>query len=344
LLSTSLSGITRSEDGGCTWSASTGGGQGSITTSVAAHPTDGARVYATTQATGANGGLHRSMDGGAHFDTVLERANATVVSVMLAPSEPSRVYAVSYAVNPRLAQLHRSMDGGDTWTTVSLDGAVGQEVPELLAVHWTQPDVLYLRVRPGSPDDRLLRSADGGGTFVELLRPASRILAFAQRHDGSLWVATDSALLVSNDGQPFTTAPGTPPKALCLFEGVDGLYACGRNYQDGYALGRTTDGQTWEPLFRFDQLAGPLECPVVTPTFSLCASKWPAIAAQFVPPAPPLDPPTAGDPMASTVRGGGCTRCDSGGSSRANVPALLLWVLAMVGWRHPRRSTAKKDI
>ena len=57
--------------------------------------------------------------------------------------------------------------------------------------------------------------------------------------------------------------------------------SCSRSRSDDFALGRSSDAQTWTKVFTFDEMRGPLSCPAGTPGDDKCAPIWPTLAKQF---------------------------------------------------------------
>lgn len=132
-----------------------------------------------------------------------------------------------------------------------------------------------------------------GGTFDPKYRIAG---------DGTLFATTFSGLRVIRD---------------------DG--GCGANWQpDNKAIAKSTDGTAWTKVFRFVELAGPVECPTGTPRHDTCGAQWPSLQQQFGSTGPtacnaPPPPKTTGGcamrathPPASSVRSASSPRCAPG--------------------------------
>ncbi|HEV8321623.1 MAG TPA: hypothetical protein VG389_08425 [Myxococcota bacterium] len=149
-----------------------------------------------------------------------------------------------------------------------------------------------------------------------------------------MWLATPTGLMVSADGTgALAAAPGNAPGTVrCLVELEDGLYACADNYGDDYAIGRTADGTTWEPIFRFEDMDDLLDCPAGTPVHDICGPLWPTVQDTFVP--PPAPPGSGGGP------GCACSAAGTRGQRTGAAPALALLLLALTRRAARRRMPA----
>jgi hypothetical protein len=137
------SAVYKSTDAGRSWEARGLGIVDSVVTQVVVDPTNPSVLYAVTSV-----GIVKSGDGGATWDTILEGAT----SLVLAPSLPSRLYAIAGGVM-------RSDNGGLDWVAVGSSGTVGK----LALVAADAPDTLFAYGSDLSGD--LRRSTDGGATW-----------------------------------------------------------------------------------------------------------------------------------------------------------------------------------
>ena len=194
-------GIFRSTDGGETWHKVLGDENvGAV--EVVIHPTDSRIVFAGLWNTrrppwftyaptnGPGGGIFKSVDGGTtwkQLTTGLPQTGIGRTGIAIAPSNPSRVYAIVDCLTPEAppttepplgtpppvpgAQtqpppgqggLFRSDDGGDSWTRMSNDIALWGRgwYFEKIAVDPKNPDQVYV------PNVAVNRSSDGGKTWV----------------------------------------------------------------------------------------------------------------------------------------------------------------------------------
>jgi photosystem II stability/assembly factor-like uncharacterized protein len=179
-------GIYRSLDAGVTWQRvlykddDTGG------SAVEIDPANPQIVYAAlwqvrlgpwedkNEFSGTGGGLFKSSDGGATWSRLSSGLPATLtqINMALAPSAPSRIYAVAGTTEPgdysSAAGLgvFRSDDAGARWTRITADPRPalrigGGDLP-IVRVDPTNPDVLY------STGIVTMKSSDGGKTWLSL--------------------------------------------------------------------------------------------------------------------------------------------------------------------------------
>ncbi|HEY6929362.1 MAG TPA: hypothetical protein VJA66_06770, partial [Thermoanaerobaculia bacterium] len=138
-------------DGAQTWSALNI--QGTNIESIAVDPLNPSIVFeADYGGMSPSGGVFKTSDGGKTW-TNLQTPLLRPSTVAIDPHNPSIIYAG--------APLAKSEDGGSTWTLV-------EDAPTLaLAILFDRenPPVLFAI---GVPDDGILRTADGGKTWVSL--------------------------------------------------------------------------------------------------------------------------------------------------------------------------------
>jgi hypothetical protein len=157
--------------------------------------------------------------------------------------------------------------------------------------------------------DRLYRSSDGGTSWTDVLSTASPIVDLAVEQSGKVLVATlASGSFESTDhGASFSAMTGAPQLA-CVGQRSDGtVFGCGANWEPDFkAVARSSDGTSWNKVFRFVELAGPLDCPAGSAEHDVCGGQWPALQQQF----------GANGPIADVTpppRRSGC--CDAGASA-----------------------------
>lgn len=350
IFATTFTGLRVSRDGGCTWATATADTAMDDPGRVADLWIDAidigpnGHVWIASAESASPNNVYRSTDNGVTFEP-RGMLSPTVwwKSVKVAPSNALRVYVAGYQVaKTPTARLYRSDDAGDTWVEHPLVGEqpdpptfqFGQTpIVYVTAIDPAQPDTVFVTSLAANPPngDRLYRSVDGGITFREVLATTDSIRNAFYAADGSFYVATlGGGSFHSTDGGATFTPLAAPPQLGCLGQRSDGtLIGCGANWQPDFkAVARTTDGATWDKLFRFVELAGPLECPAGTTSATECDPMWPALrdlfgatgpASATCPLVPDLTPPKTGN--------GGC--CSAGGSPAssfgfAGVVALVL--------------------
>lgn len=167
-------GVFRSDDGGHTWARLTNGLPDLCATDLAMQPDDPNVLYAGIGRIfgHADNGLYKTVDGGASWTKLTGPGLPTPtwgrVSVAVAPSLPTRVYAL--ITNPSAATgdgatvlgAYRSDDAGATWTDLA--------VPDLQATYgWY---LSLITVAPQNPDTVLMggvtlhRLTAGSGTWA----------------------------------------------------------------------------------------------------------------------------------------------------------------------------------
>lgn len=315
-------------------------------------------VWIGTAKSGRSNDVFHSSDAGHTFASVgLRSSTIWWKSIRVAPSNASRVYVTGYQVSSSkvdildaipdrppgpAAFVMRTDDAGAHWSQLSIAGLQTATVP-LIMVEAVDPDnadiVLIRSVGAAFPGDRLYRSTNGGGTWTEVLSTGDPIRDVIFTHDHRVLAATiASGVNASTDGgQTFSALPNQPQTA-CLTERDDGaLFACGANWEPDFkAIARSTDGGAqWDKVFRFVELAAPLECPHHSVQYETCElQNWPVLREQFgaTPPecagiTPQVD--AAGPPPGG---GGGC--CDASGEGPVTglVGLMLILIVRRLRW------------
>jgi photosystem II stability/assembly factor-like uncharacterized protein len=163
-------GVLRSLDGGVTWFPASQGMLETSVTAVAVDPTNAAVSYAST---GSKEGLFKSNDGGRSWTFTGTGLKQPVVSLAVAPSDPSVIYAGAgnfdwYGYYAQVG-VYRSTDGGASWLPVNI--GIDDVQVDALAVDPTDPNVVYAAGEyfcDECNDGGVWKSVDGGATWVEL--------------------------------------------------------------------------------------------------------------------------------------------------------------------------------
>jgi len=355
IVATTFDGVHVNRDG-CTFETTS---LGRTFVSQIALASDGTLYAAASDA--ADSGIYASTDG-AHTFTLLSAPAAAGTwwqTLAVAPSQPKRLYVAGYIVierDPNRVQLgsnspdkndgkelllYRSDDGGATFSKLSTKAFTYSQYSklEIAAVSPTNPDLVFARVtgEHNGAGDRIYRSDDAGGTWTRVLYSPDSLPSFVARQDGTFVAATgiDATLYRSTDaGKTYQQLPIDQPLP-CFAEDPHGtLWACAQNYAHGEAILKTDDLTTWTPIMRFQDVAGPVQCPAGTAQHDACAVNWCTVSAQLgiptpgcitafgeMPPAHPAKPPPAG-----------C--CEAGSGATPALPALF--VAIALGWRRRR--------
>ena len=136
-------------------------------------------------------------------------------------------------------------------------------------------------------------------------------------------------------GASFQPLPGAP-RLACIGQRDDGaVFGCGASGDpDSQAIARTRDGATWAKVFRFTELAGPVDCPAGTAQHDLCSGLWPAVQHQLGATGPTCSARPTPDRTPPPRKSGGC--CDAGGPS-GGLGAIALPALCGVATLRRRR-------
>jgi len=350
IFATTYTGLRVSRDGGCTFTTATADQPANDPGRIAGIWIDALDIgpagevwVATADGTRSNN-IYRSTDNGLSFAPA-GMLSQTIwwKSLAIAPSRAQRIYASGYQVAgtladggpmPPTAHFEITDDDGAHWTESPLAGVSFGSTPLVLAagVDHGDPDVVFMSSIGASPPtgDRLYRSADGGMTWSEVLATTQPILDVTIEQAGTVLVATLGGGSFQSSRGATTFAPMTsPPQLACVGQRGDGaIYGCGANWDpDNEAIARSTGGTTWSKVFRFVELAGPVDCPAGTPEHDTCGGQWPAVQQQFGATGPTAcnAEPVADDTPAPPKKAGGC--CDAGGASLGQLGQLGLFAL-----------------
>jgi uncharacterized protein (TIGR03382 family) len=228
----------------------------------------------------SDGRIYKSTDDGATFPTSVMPAQLGDwwTSIEVAPSDAQRVYLAGYRVgSPRTFLLFRSDDGGASFQPMSASGLTTSVDSEIFVggIGHTDPDTLYLRVTYQIEDavsDAIFRSIDGGQSWSKVfMRNAG--LAFILRANGDLVVSgVNVGTHRSTDGGDTWTELVDATTLGCFAESsADELWACTNNYGPAdAAVMKTTDFTQWTKVLRFQDIAGPADCPAGTIQQDVC--------------------------------------------------------------------------
>lgn len=234
-------GFFESTDGGVTWRF-VGNGPHRMTSPVLeVDPRTPRRLFAQGQNPSTfTGVLFRSEDGGRTWQRSDAGLRSDAVSVFDLAFDPEAL-SVSYAGTS--AGLYRSEDRGETWARTGLAGVSVLRV----AAPPSAPDVVLV-VAHLKDEEKTLRSADGGATFVEVLERSLEGFVVDPTHPQRVFGFQGSAVYQSDDlGATWVTRPSPwPIQSLAITP--DGTLLAA-----GFASGirRSLDGGiTWTPRQR----------------------------------------------------------------------------------------------
>jgi len=184
-------GVYRSDDGGATW-RHLGLDDSFHIGKIDVHPADPdiafVAVHGHYWTTNPNRGLYRTLDGGATWEHVLyvnERTGAN--DVIIAPSDPSIVYATTWENNPGVSGsssgVWKSEDAGKTWRRLRGGLPDGPKTGRIgLAVSAADPAKAYVLVdnlnKSETRGAEVYRTTDGGLTWART--HADDLLIFPQ--------------------------------------------------------------------------------------------------------------------------------------------------------------------
>jgi photosystem II stability/assembly factor-like uncharacterized protein len=252
-------GVFRSGDGGVTWVQLAGGLPNIDATDLAMDPSNPQVLFAAAGRIFGDpeNGVYKTTDGGSTWIKLaggFPTANVGRISIAIAPSLPSRLYAMvtrpSDATGGGASTLggYRSDDGGTTWTTTAL-GSIQATYGWYLSC---------IGVSPTNPDAVLfgglnkVRSTNGGASFSTVTPPHVDIHAIAFDAAGRLISGNDGGVHRStNLGTTWThlnTGLGTiqfyaglsthPTNDLVIFGGT----------QDNGSHRRSTSSLSWTSI------------------------------------------------------------------------------------------------
>ena len=205
-------GIFRSQNGGRSWKRLRGGLPNQAASDIVIDLANNHRLFAAIGEIFGHprNGVYRSTDGGESWRRLrggLPDTSVGRISIAIAPSDSSRVYALiarpankgsNGGFSPGGAStlgVYRSDDGGSTWTlrhpgNLQSDGGYYYNA---IAVQPTDPDTFYIGGLP------LLRSTDGGASYLDVTPPHVDIHGIGFDASGRLLVADDGGVHRSSD-------------------------------------------------------------------------------------------------------------------------------------------------
>ena len=281
LIASLAEGIARSTDQGCSWGFSEATLSDSPVIDLTVQrdaPSHALALLWDAQKVGYSSRFLASDDNGRSFVPYGRPIDPSVLVVTLdvAPSNPSRVYAsgTRSVDGVRTGLLFRSDDDGEHWHEYPLpfDPKLEQGV-YIAAVDPHDADTVYLRTSSATVS-RLLVSHDGGEQ-VEVVYSGS-LLAFALSPDGKQLYFGGEDGLYSGRAEDLKFEPRSGLRLLCLAATDELLYACSDEHS-GFTVGSSRDGGfSFEPLLHLNTVRGPLACSAAE-----CEADWPLVRTQL---------------------------------------------------------------
>lgn len=278
---TDSSGLYRTTNGGATWVPVVASPPLNAGWTVLIDPTDANRVFLSNLQS-----LLRSLDGGATWAEISD-FGVSPDSLVILPSNPSRMFAIPPPAESGYVGLHESSDGGVTWNAVealagvvpsqlSLDpasetlfvtSARGVHVSVDLGVTWALHHqglnaewIESLAADPSTPGtfyalvDGVAKTTDGGMVWSRVLEAETRGLALAPSAPQTIYVGSPDGIRVSHDAGATWSAPGvgsTPLYSVFAVSPSSASVAYGVTVTAGptYRLIKTVDGGvSWMPV------------------------------------------------------------------------------------------------
>ncbi len=243
--------LYKSTDGGVNWKTLTKGLYGAGRRLLSA---PGALYF------GSTAGLFKSPNGGLSFAAGMKGMKAAeIVAMAVAPSSPGVIYAGQTHYG-----LMKTDNGGKTWTKLpDFEGAMRIRG---IAVHPADPNTVFVLANPGTIEDVVLKSVDGGRHMTAVLRARCEGLFINPQNPDHVFVAgavesgssLHMALRKSMDGgaswstAEVTAAADSGGKRAAADPANDAIIYVG-GYKTGYAGGlfkTSNGGSSWSETTR----------------------------------------------------------------------------------------------
>jgi hypothetical protein len=270
LAMTSGAGLVYSDDDSCSWTAAGGTLTDVMPYALAVDTSNENRVYAIGVPRAdvhAGESIYVSSDGGVTFGEPVFTAPAlsALLTVLVAPSQPSSLFAAMFSTPENHPILLRSRDSGEHWEVAAdLVDSLGENPFELLAIDPSDEDKLYVRIL-GASAETLAISEDGGLSFVQSVSIPGKLKAFLKLASGTILVGgtagTEALGYRSTDGGKTFEPWQQAPHVHALAERNGKLYVAAENFSDGYAIAESDDeGAHLRPLTGFRQVQSVKSC------------------------------------------------------------------------------------
>ncbi|MCC6873268.1 MAG: exo-alpha-sialidase [Sandaracinaceae bacterium] len=278
ILASTFDGLITSRDHACTWGTPSDALRDVYTIDVVRAPGPPERLLAISTGSIEPDTLWQSEDLGATFTPLATDFGQGVLldQARVAPSRPGRIYLSAHIagdVATRRVLLLSSDDGGASFQPHALPIAGTEWGGWILGVSPDDPDVVFVRVTHFDGEEvpeRILRTRDGGTNWEEVLRlPYTGGMTYGP--DGAILIASRRGGVHRSEdgGDSFRVVDAT--LALTCLHTIDGtIWACADNARSGYAIGRSQDGVTFEPVATLSDIGALYACPSCSPAGYLC--------------------------------------------------------------------------
>jgi uncharacterized protein (TIGR03437 family) len=213
--------LTRTVNGGGSWTPALTGLSATALWSLAIDPKTPTTLYAGTY----YGGVFKSTDGGSTWTQRNGGMTSTLAlyAFAISPSNPQIVYAAD------VMDMYRSADGGGTWTKLpslslapspsgylSLSGRVAS-----LAVHPTNPAILYVALNSSSGYTCLLKTTDSGANWAisdtGISKQDLAALVMDPQNPSTLYAAASTAIFKTTDSGAHWNAVGSGLSSTTIY-------------------------------------------------------------------------------------------------------------------------------
>lgn len=358
LLMPGFDGLTVGTNNACDWAPAAEALSNVQVFSGARSPANSSVAFALTSRPRSSNAVFTTDDGGDTWAPTGEALDgaARYDSVVVAPSDPSRLYvgASSVSSSPSgmsTAFVFRSEDNGATWTSTAAPMKLGERAFRIHAVDPRDPDHL-LASFASAFSGRLVASTDGGRSFEDVLElpsiddlewhPDGEVVVLSGMNQAGVWRSTDG-------GQMFERIRDDLD-LLCLAYIEDELWGCGGVEVETQVTRSLDDGETWSPVMVFEtDFDVEVPCAAGTTVGEVCPAAVDELRSDFdLPPlggadAGPGDGGSAdlGPPDLGPADPGGVER-SAGSGCTSTAPSSLVW-LTLLGALGRRRSGGQLD-
>lgn len=194
-------GYWRTTNGGASWTRIIS----ASASAIELDPVNPQRVFIAARSVG----IYRSTNGGSTVTLMtsgLPTSGFDRIVMDMSRSDPNTLVAV-FLNGTNVAAVRKSVDGGDSWTPITMSNFCESQCyyDVYIAIDPTNPNRMFAGgVDPRYRTAGVLRSVDGGGTWVEVsaggngLHPDHQTIAFGP--GGVIWEGNDGGINKSTDG------------------------------------------------------------------------------------------------------------------------------------------------